>query len=246
VAAYGGQSGYAASLFAAVAASIALLERERTGRGGWIDVSAQACVAQALEDAVATFDLTGAVRRRLGGEPREAGTGIYACADGYVSMVAGRLGTARAWRSLVAWLVEEGTPGAEELQAPEWSDHPFRQTEEATARFGRVFARFAGARTREQLYHEAQARGIALSPVNDIAAVLADPQLASRDFFTTVDDPVLTGPATYPGPPYRLSATPARAARPAPVSGANGRELWVDELGLDAAEVASQAEAGVA
>ena len=37
------------------------------------------------------------MRRRAGDTPREAGTGIFACADGYVSMVAGRLGTAAAW-----------------------------------------------------------------------------------------------------------------------------------------------------
>lgn len=97
VAASGGQSRYAASIFAAVATLVALIDRERSGRGTTIDVSAQECIAQALEDSVPTFALTGQERMRYGTVAREAGTGMYACSDGYVSMVAGRLGTARAW-----------------------------------------------------------------------------------------------------------------------------------------------------
>ncbi len=226
VIAYGRQSQVAASLFVAVGALVAVLDRDRIGRGRWIDISAQECVAQALEDAVATYDLTGHVRKRLGSAPREAGTGIYPCADGYVSMVAGRLGTARAWAALVAWMVEDGVPGATELTAPEWSTLSHRQRPESIETFGEVFGRFTATRTRQALYRDAQARQIALSPVNDIESVLADPQLAARNFFVDVDDPSIPARLRYPGRPYRLSATPASPTRPAPVPGADtGRIL---------------------
>lgn len=239
VVAYGMQSHVAASLFAAVAALVAILDRERTGRGRWADISAQECVAQALEDSVATYDLTGHVRVRLGSEPREAGSGIYPCADGYVAMVAGRLGTARAWQALVEWLVEAGVDGAVTLTAPEWSTLIHRQRPASIDTFGRIFGRFAATRTRQDLYVEAQRRQIALSPVNDIAAVLADPQLAARGFFVTVDDPSSGRSFTYPGPPYRLSGTPARPARPAPAHGADSAAILGDELGLAPLEVES-------
>ncbi|HEY2887230.1 MAG TPA: CoA transferase, partial [Candidatus Limnocylindrales bacterium] len=219
VVAYGGQARNAASLFAAVAALVGLYQRIATGRGDWIDVSAQECVAQALEDAVPTYEMTGRVRQRLGADAREAGTGVYPCADGLVSMVAGRVGTAKAWAALVTWLVQSGAPGAAALQAEAWSSIAYRQRPEAIAQFGTIFSAFARTRSRLDLYRAAQARGIALSPVNDIAHLLEDPQLAARGFWVDVEEPLVGGAATFPGPPYRLSATPAAPARPAPSIG---------------------------
>ncbi|MFI5254653.1 MAG: CaiB/BaiF CoA transferase family protein [Candidatus Limnocylindrales bacterium] len=243
--AYGGQGRVAASIFAAVATLVALFDRERTGIGRWIDVSAQECVAQALEDTVATFELTGRVRQRLGSGPREAGSGVYACADGSVSMVAGRVGTSRAWTALVAWLGEEGAAGAAELEDARWSELSFRQTDAAIARFGEIFGGFARSRLRLDLYRAAQRRGIALAPVNDVAAVLADPQLASRDFWVKVPDAELGRDATFPGPPFRLSATPVRPAQPAPALGSDDRAVLADELGLSLAQLEELHEAWV-
>ena len=219
IVAYGGQSRFAASIFGAVGALVALLDRESTGAGRWIDVSAQECVAQGGEDSVAAFEMTGRTRRRHGSEAAEAGSGAYPCADGMVAMVAGRVGTAKAWRSLVAWLVEAGAPGAADLLEPEWSELPFRQSANAISRFATIFGDFARTRTRQELYREAQDRGIALAPVNDMAGVLRDQQLLARAFWVRVPDEEFGIDATFPGPPYRLSLTPAMPARPAPALG---------------------------
>ncbi len=207
VAPFGAQSTFAGGIYAAVAVLLALLERETTGRGRFLDVSVQEAITQALETSLADVELTGRVRVRAGDVPREAGTGVYPCADGYVSMVAGRLGTAPAWRRLREWLVEVGTPGAEELLGEEWESLAFRQRPEAVARFGELFGAFAAVRSKRELYAEAQARNIPLAPVNTLAEVLADPQLAARRFFRD------EGGVTLPLPPFRLTgatvATPA-------------------------------------
>ncbi len=243
--AYGGQSRIAASLFAAVGALVALLDRESTGRGRWVDVSAQECVAQALEDSVASYEMTGRVRKRLGSDAAEAGTGIYPCADGLVSMVAGRVGTAKAWGALVAWLIEERVAYASVLADPPWSELGFRQTRVAIDRFSSIFSGFTKTRTRLELYREAQSRGIALAPVNDVAGVLADPQLEARGFWVTVRDPELDRQVIFPGPPYRLSATPAVEARPAPSLGADTAAVLGTELGLGAPQLEQLRDAGV-
>ena len=200
VAAHGDQSSIAAGIFGAVAILLALIDRDLTGRSPLIEVSAQEVLTQALETALPDFELTGTIRRRVGAEPREAGTGIYPCSDGYVSMVAGRLGTAAAWTRLREWLVEEGTPGAHELWADEWNELAFRQRPESVARFAEIFSAFASHRTKQELYRDAQGRSIALAPVNAPADVLHDEQLLARGFFR---DGVLA-------PPYRISV-------PAPV-----------------------------
>jgi benzylsuccinate CoA-transferase BbsE subunit len=203
VAVYGGQSSLATGIYGAVAVLLALLD----GRPATIEVSAQEVLTQALETSLADYELTGVVRRRAGSEPREAGTGVYPCADGYVSMVAGRLGTAEAWTRLREWLVEEGTPGAHELWADGWNELPFRQRPESVARFSEIFGAFAATRSKQELYAEAQRRSIALAPVNSPADVLADPQLAARGFFRD----------GLPTAPYRISTpVPAHDAAPTP------------------------------
>jgi benzylsuccinate CoA-transferase BbsE subunit len=200
-----GQAYLAAAIFGAAAAIFGLIARDGDGRGRHLDVAAQEVIAAALEDAIPQFDLTGTVRRRAGDTPREAGTGIYRCADGYVSMVAGRLGTAKAWRSLVAWLVEVGADDADVLREPSWDSFPHRQRPESVRTFAEIFQRFAAGRTKAELYLEAQRRDIALAPVNEIPEVLADGQLAARGFFVPVDVPELGRRMLVPGRPYRLS-----------------------------------------
>lgn len=220
VVAHGGQSEFAASIFAAVAAVSGLLTRDATGSGGVYDVSAQECIAQALEDSAATYSLTGHVRERLGDRPREAGTGVYPCRDGYISMVAGRLGTAKAWTALVEWLNEESAEDAEVLRGEGWQRFEFRQTEEAITTFARIFEGFTRKHSKAELYRGAQGRMIALSPVSTVDDLLVNEQLRDRDFFVTVHDETIGRDLVYPRAPYRMSLTPPLDPRPAPAPGA--------------------------
>lgn len=212
IAAYGEQSTVATGIYAAVAVLLALLAREATGAGDTVEISSQEVVTQALETALAEYELLGKVRRRLGAMPREAGTGIFPCMDGHVSMVAGRLGTAAAWKRLVEWLEESGTPGAETLSEPGWDTLEHRQRAKSIAEFSTIFGRFTADRRKDDLYREGQRRSIAIAPVNDVTDVLADPQLAARGFFVTATDPDTGTTVQLPSPPFRFSspAVPSR------------------------------------
>ena len=211
---YGGQSYIAAGIYAASAAMFGLIQVERDGSGYWADVSAQETMAQALEDSLPGYVLTGKIRPPEGAEGKEAGTGTYACADGYVSMVAGRLGTARAWASLVDWLTSECVE-ATELLDDKWSDFAYRQTTEANARFRQIFEAFASTRSKETLYLDAQSRMIALSPVSDVSDLLANAQLRHRGFFSKYDHPTLHRVVTAPGPPFRFAGVELPVLGPA-------------------------------
>jgi benzylsuccinate CoA-transferase BbsE subunit len=202
VGAHGHQAHIASGIFGAVAALVGLIEREQTGAGSSADVSAQESIAQALEDSLAAYVLTGHIREPQGEEAREAGTGIYACQDGYVSMVAGRLGTKRAWSALVEWIDEE------DLREEKWSEFSYRQTEEACDRFRTIFEDFAADKGKHQLYEQAQERSIALSPVNHVNDLFSDKQLQARSFFHRFRHEGTGALVTVPGPPFRFSRTP--------------------------------------
>jgi benzylsuccinate CoA-transferase BbsE subunit len=230
----GEQAMLASGIYGAIAVLTALYERTQTGKGCWIDVSGQECVAFALEDAVAEWSINAHVRRRLGDGAREAGTGVYPCKDGHISMVAGRLGTANAFVTLTQWVAASEVPGGASLLEPQWQDFKFRQSREGIARFAEIFGAFCRTRGKQELYREGQARQIAIAPVNTVADVLEDAQLAANSYFRPQFERNSGRDITFPGPPYRLSRTPARLRGAAPKLGEHNRELVDRELRLAA------------
>jgi benzylsuccinate CoA-transferase BbsE subunit len=245
VAVPGEQGHLASAIFGTVAALKALLEREGTNHGQWIDVSGQECIAFALEDAVPEWYLNRTVRKRTGDKAREAGTGVYPCMDGYVSMVAGRLGTAKAFKTLCQWIAESGTAQGNELLEECWQDFKYRQSKEGIDRFEAIFATFCAARSKQELYREGQARQIAIAPVNSVADVVENEQLRANGYFRSIDDPELRAPVTFPGPPYRLANTPADLRAPAAAIGAHNHAIYVGELGMTEGQLGALAGAGV-
>ncbi len=232
----GRQSSVATGLYAAIGTLIALLHAESTGNGQRVDVAALECIASALENSVQYWDLERTLRKRVGSRPREAGSGLFPCRDGYVYMMAGRLSTPRGWISIVEWLNEAGVAGAADLKRPEWTAYDYRTRPDSTAYFTEVFVRFAAGRGKTELYEEGQRRGIVICPLNTPLDLLSDRQLQHRRFFVPVEGPGLDRPLLSPGAPFRLSRTPYRAAQPAgqaqrpewrPVEGprASGRPL---------------------
>ncbi|WP_224744570.1 CoA transferase [Microcella indica] len=200
--AYGDQSLRMASLYAAVGALLAVRARAISGSGQQVEVSVQESVATALENALQYSDLEGVVRRRVGAGYQEAGTGVYACSDGFVYVMVGRLSTAQGWVNLLDWLDEAGVPGTAGLRTTEWTDHEYRKSAAAQAEFRRIFESFAADRSKADLYVEAQRRNIAVCPVNSPQDLLASEHLNARDFFVTADR------RRSVGAPFRLSATP--------------------------------------
>jgi crotonobetainyl-CoA:carnitine CoA-transferase CaiB-like acyl-CoA transferase len=222
---YGYQAYIAGSLFAAVGTLIALFAAAETGEGQLVDISIQDAVAHALENASQVYDLTGAVRERVGADQREAGYGLYPCRDGLVFLAIGLVGGQldKAWDSMADWL--EGHPGADIFREPHWRDGRYRATDAAKREFYGVFASFAVARSKHELYVQGQAHGLSICPVCTPQDLVSDEQLLARDFFVRVDHPELGASFLYPGAPYRLQRTPWQIIRRAPLVGEHTDEI---------------------
>jgi crotonobetainyl-CoA:carnitine CoA-transferase CaiB-like acyl-CoA transferase len=88
------------------------------------------------------------------------------------------------------------------------------------------------------------AAGIPAGPVNDVATILQDPQVAARQMVQTVTHPTL-GEVQVLGPVAKLSATPAQVRSAPPLLGADTTAVLAERLGMDAAEIGRLRQDGV-
>jgi crotonobetainyl-CoA:carnitine CoA-transferase CaiB-like acyl-CoA transferase len=97
-----------------------------------------------------------------------------------------------------------------------------------------TLAAFFATRTSREIYEEGQRRRLLIGMASTPKDLLENPQLRARDWRLPVGGDGAA--ADLPGPPYRLSATPAAVRRPAPAIGEHNREVWLDEAGIPRAE----------
>ena len=231
---YGHQAEAMGCMFAAVGAMMAVLKSETDGIGQHVDIAIQECAVMAMENAGQVYDLEKRVRQRSAGIQRQAGTGLFPCADGFVYLFAGGMAALRFWPNFVAWMRDESVPGAEGLSDPCWADMAFLDSEAAKETFSSLFEGFAAPRTKEQLYREGQARRVPICPLSTPADLVTNRQLHHRGFFTTLRHVPSGRDVTMPGVPFMLSQTPGRVRRAAPRLGEHNAEIY-REIGIDAA-----------
>ncbi|MFF5303642.1 CoA transferase [Streptomyces sp. NPDC013161] len=201
-----------AGVNAAIAALLGLRAR-RTGPGQLVDVSAQACVAAALEAGTLAYLHEDRVPPRPGSVHPLVPHGLFRSADGYLG--GGLGGSPRMWDALLDWLREENA--AADLTEPRWQD-PVERKKHQEHVF-KVVQDFVGTRPKAEFAERAQARKLPWAAV-DLPHELPDnPQLTARDFFTRVR--TTEGERTDLGFPFAFP------------EGHRVRELDVPALGAD-------------
>lgn len=207
-----------AALYGAVASLALLLGRDRMKGSQFIDVSMQEVVALGTETAPQFYDLQKVNRGRYPEAQRQAGIGIYPCADGYLLVYAAAGGVGTGWKYLVDWMIESGVESARVMLSDEWASNSFKQKPENRQAFADTFDEFARHRTMQELFIEGQRRRIAISPVNGPGEVLQDPHLIEAGAFRQLD--LGEGKViSVPGAPFALSGTPGKITGPAPKLG---------------------------
>ena len=86
--------------------------------------------------------------------------------------------------------------------------------------------------TMRELHEEAQKRFIFLSPCYTPKEIAEDEQLASRNYWVDVEHPEWGTTLRYLGAPCKLSLTPWKIYRRAPLVGEHNDEVYKEELGL--------------
>lgn len=199
-----GQAAMITSVYAATVTAVALNDFEQRDRGHVIDVSAQECVAHSLQNAIQVWDLEKKISTRGGVGTRDASEEIFECSDGHVFLASPpTLGV--SWKSLVAWMEEDGAPEAQEFSKGRWLDRTWRLTAEAHGVFRENFEPFSRTKSKQTFLDEAIKRKIVMSPVAKVADLFEDAQLQYRGYFRAVSYGNGGVSARVPGPPYKLS-----------------------------------------
>jgi len=246
---YGYQGYIGAGIQAAAGTLMAVVHRDNSGEGQHVDVSMQEALSINQETAMQTYDMTKALRKRVGargGLPIDVpGIGVYECTDGQVFAYLGTPGGA-PWTVMLDWMTREGM--AEDLNdephlgliqglnlryltglAAEPDKLPERL--KLLAHLGEVFRRFCASMSKWTLYEEGQQQRLMIGIVSTPEDLAKNPQLEARAWFQDVAHDHLGGATLrYPGPPYRLSATPWATRRRPPLPGEHNVEVFVDGL----------------
>lgn len=234
----------------AAAIITALYHRERTGRGQYIDVSAQECQLWTLMTVVPVWEQRGRITRRCGSFRRFALGQIerqtWPCKDGYVSFVKfGGSGGAKSNRALVEWIDSEGM-ATEFLKNMDWDAFDMAAcTQETHDKTGEAIGEFFLSHTRAELYEGAVKRRVLLYPALGMQDLLQYEQLRSRDFWVKVEHPELGESITYPGAFAKIKSAPLKAPKRAPLIGEHNEDVYLKELGLSREEYLLLQQAGV-
>jgi len=196
-----------AALFATIGVVTALYDREKTGRGQKVDVAMLDSQVAVLENAISRYVATGEVPGKLGSRhPSIAPFAAFATKDGHIAIAAGNDDLwARVCRVL----------NREELIA----DDRFRTNPLRVEHVDDMAAEMEvslSAKTSKEWLALLEAAGVPCGPLNNVADVMADPQVLARNMIVESLDPDI-GPIRMQGNPVKLSAHEDAATRgPAP------------------------------
>lgn len=207
--------------FCAMAILTALLEREASGEGQWVQTSLLEAQLAMLDFQAAQWLVDRKVPEQVGNEhPLTVPTGVFATQDGYLNLAA--IGQTM-WMRLCDAL------GLEDLaRAPGYDSDPARVANRDAV--NKAVSEVFKTRTTKEWTEILLKAGVPCGPIYGIDEVFDDPQVRHLGITWPVDLPGKTGAALV-GQPFRLSRYPREAApRLAPEQGEHTQAI-LQELG---------------
>jgi crotonobetainyl-CoA:carnitine CoA-transferase CaiB-like acyl-CoA transferase len=230
-----------AGMHAGFALLVALEERDRTGRGHFVECAMVEAALNVAAEQVTEYTAYGGLMERRGNRAFEAAPqGLYACAghDAQANprWVALSVRSSAQWDALLDWL---GAPawGARLRGAGLATRHAAHDAIDTELRA--VFA----ARERDECAASLVAVGVPAAALTDGRAVSSNPQLVHRRFFEEICHPGV-GAQRVPGMPFRLASVERWLRFPAPTLGQHNGEV-LSALGVSGPELAALEAAGV-
>ena len=218
-----------AGIFCAYGITVAIIEREKSGRGQWVQSSLLQAQLFMLDFQAARWLMKGEVAQQAGNNhPTSIPTGVYRTRDGYMNLAA-------SGHKICVRMCEA-------MGALELTEHPDYRSGELRSR--NRDALHAELERRMQQHDTAHwidllnKAGVPCGPIYNIDQAFADPQAQQLGIVQKIDD------VAYLGQPVTLSRTPSHVASHPPALGEHTAEV-LHELGYDAAEIEQLSKQGI-
>jgi len=221
-------------IFAAHGIQLALLQRERSGRGQIVNTSLLEAMISVLSWSAGMFFDSGQAPGPAGQHhPLSSPYGRFRAGDGYLNVAAAN---DTMWPKFAATLGH-----------PEWTEDerfrgPLERLKNRDALTGEIELALASHGV-DVWIERLNAAGVPAGPVLDLAQVFADPQVLAREMLVELAHPEI-GTFKTTGLPVKLSASPGRIERRPPLLGEHTDEV-LHELGLAEPDVAALRKAEV-
>ncbi len=221
-------------IFAAYGVTVALLEREASGKGQWLHTSLLEAMIYMMDFQTSRWTLDGEVPGQAGNfHPTSIPTGVYKTRDCFINIA---VFGGKIWERF-----------AEAMGAPEWITD-----ERSKTKVNRSIHRdWLNADIEKRLQgndsdywiEKLNAAGVACGRINNLQQVFEEPQVKHLGMLKKVTSKQL-GEQTLMGQPITLTRTPSTIARSAPRRGEHSEEI-LKEIGYAPEELARMKAAGV-
>jgi formyl-CoA transferase len=220
-------------IYCAFGIVLALLEREHSGEGQWVNTSLLQALIAMLDFQAARWLIAHEVPPQAGNDhPTAIPTGVFKTADGHINIAASGKLYERLCKAL----------GAPELFThPDFSEYRLRSKNRIA--LNAEIEKHTVKRTSAEWIEHLNEAGVPCGPIYTIDRMFADPQVQTLGMAQPVVHPQL-GRQELLGQGVNLSRTPAQLRKHAPDAGEHTREI-LEQFGYDAAAIDDLKKRGV-
>lgn len=222
-------------MYATIAIQAALMHRDRSGEGQYIDMALLDVQVAMLANMGSNYLNSGKAPKRWGNaHPNIVPYQTFACSDGYIIVAAGNDGQYQKF-------VEAG--GRADLATHErYASNPLRM--QNRDELVPILAEMVKTKSRSEWIAQLEAVGVPCGPINDIGDVYQNPQVQARGLVMEAPHPA-AGKVKLVRSPMRLSATPADGGSAPPLLGQHTEEVLRGLLGRSAEDIGALKGKGV-